>query len=274
MQQLTADELIIKARELRKTVLTMLTEARSGHTGGSLSIIEILLCLYYHAMRHDPKNPGWPERDRMVLSKGHGCSALYAVLAECGYFPKDMLMGFRKFGSPLQGHPQLGLPGIEASTGSLGQGLSIALGMALACRVDRRGNRIYCLMGDGELNEGQVWEAAMSAAHFHMNTICAIVDYNKLQIDGFCRDIMDIEPLKAKWEAFGWHTQECDGHDIHALMKACDAAAAVKDKPSIILAHTVKGKGVSFIENQVRWHGIAPKPDELKKALEELDGKD
>lgn len=274
MQQPDTGQLKAKAKELRKTVLRMLTNAGSGHTGGSLSLIEILVTLYFYKMRHDPKKPKWEERDRMVLSKGHGCCALYAVLAEAGYFPKKELMTFRKFGSRLQGHPQLGLPGLEASTGSLGQGLSIANGMALAARMEKKDIKVYCIMGDGESNEGQIWEAAMTSAHYSLDNLCGIVDFNKQQIDGWCRDVMNMEPLADKWKAFGWHVIECDGHNFEELIKALDEANTIKGKPAIILAHTVKGKGVSFIENQPKWHGIAPKPDELEKALKEIDGKD
>jgi len=225
-------------------------------------------------MRHDPSKPGWETRDRMILSKGHGCSTLYAVLAEAGYFPKEELMTFRKFNSRLQGHPQLGLPGLEASTGSLGQGLSIANGMALAARLDKKDTRVYCLMGDGELNEGQIWEAAMSASHYNLDNLCGIVDFNKIQIDGWCEDVMSVEPLAEKWKSFCWHVIECDGHNFEELINALDEAEKTKGKPTIILAHTTKGKGVSFIENQAKWHGIAPKKDELERALKELDGKD
>ena len=205
MQRPEIKELKAKAKNIRKTVLRMLAEAGSGHTGGSLSIVEILTSLYCYKMKHKPSEPHWNMRDRMILSKGHGCSALYAMLAEAGYFPKEELMTFRKFNSRLQGHPQLGLPGIEASTGSLGQGLSIANGMALAARLDKKDIRIYCLLGDGELNEGQVWEAAMSASHFSLGNICGIVDFNKIQIDGRCCDVMELEPLADKWKSFGWH---------------------------------------------------------------------
>lgn len=268
------NELKAKAKEMRKTVLKMLTNAGSGHTGGSLSLVEIVMSLYFYKMRHNPKRPDWDMRDRLVLSKGHGCSALYAVLAEVGYFPKEELMTFRKFGTRLQGHPQLGLPGLEASTGSLGQGLSIANGMALAARMDKKDIKVYCVMGDGELNEGQIWEAAMTTSHYNLDNVCGIVDFNKQQIDGWCSDVMNLEPLVEKWLSFGWHVLECDGHNFKELMDALDEAERIKGKPSVILAHTIKGKGVSFIENQPRWHGIAPKKDELEKALKELDEAD
>jgi len=260
-----------KAITLRKDILTMLEKAGSGHTGGSLSMAEILVALYCYKVKHDPKNPDWAERDRVLLSKGHGCPALYAILAEQGYFSKEELWGLRKLGSKLQGHPQMGLAGIEISSGSLGQGLSIANGMGLALKMDGIGSKVYCIMGDGETNEGQVWEAAMTAGHHKLNNICAIVDFNKMQIDGLCCDVKDLEPYQDKWRDFGWHAKEVDGHDFNQLMDALDEMDKVKDKPQIIIAHTVKGKGISFIENQVKWHGIAPNNEELEKALKELD---
>lgn len=265
------NELKETARKLRIQILKMLTAAGSGHTGGSLSCVEIILCLYAYKLRHDPKNPRWESRDRFVLSKGHGCPTLYAVLAHFGYFPEEELMTLRKFGTLLQGHPQMGLPGLEASTGSLGMGLSIANGMALSAKLDKKDIRIYCLMGDGEINEGQIWEAAMTASHYKLDNLCGIIDFNKLQIDGFLRDVKNIEPVKDKWESFGWEAFEVDGHDFKQLIDAYDKAQNIKGKPSIIIAHTRKGKGVSFIENKVEWHGIAPKPAELEQALKELE---
>ena len=264
-------ELRKKSIEVRKDILKMLTLAGSGHTGGSLSIVDILVSLYFGRLRHDPKNPQWPERDRLLLSKGHACPALYAVLAHAGYFPKELLWTLRKLGSQLQGHPQMGLPGVEISSGSLGQGLSIANGMALGARLNKSGSKIYCLMGDGETNEGQVWEAAMTAAHYALDSVCAIVDFNGLQIDGFCCEVKDMGSYRHKWESFGWHTLETDGHDISSLIGSYDAAGRIKGKPTVIIAHTVKGKGVSFIENKAEWHGIAPKKEEYEKAVRELD---
>jgi transketolase len=249
----------------------MLTEAGSGHTGGSLSIVEILVSLYYYKLRHNPEDPGWKERDRFILSKGHACPALYATLANCGYFPKEKLATLRKFGSELQGHAHKGVAGVEISSGSLGQGLSIANGMALAAGMDRLPIRIYCLMGDGETNEGQVWEAAMTAAHHKLSNLCAIVDNNRLQIDGFCCDVKNMEPMNGKWEAFGWNAIDVDGHDFRLLMSALDKAEAEKGRPTVIICRTVKGKGVSFMENKAEWHGIAPKREELEKALKELE---
>lgn len=259
------------AIDIRKDIIRMLSIAGSGHTGGSLSIVEILVALYYYVMKNDPGAPAAPDRDRFLLSKGHGCPALYTVLAHKGYFPKEKLWTLRKLGSQLQGHPQIGLPGVEISSGSLGQGLSIANGIALAARLDKLDIRVYCLMGDGETNEGQVWEAAMTGAHYKLDNVCAIIDFNKLQIDGFCCDVKDMKPYVHKWDDFGWNTIETDGHDIGKLMDAFDAAAKVKGKPTIIIAHTVKGKGVSFVENKAEWHGIAPKKEECERALKELD---
>jgi len=265
-------ELKEAARQLRIEVLRMLTRSRSGHTGGSLSIIEILVALYMVKLRHDPQNPRWPERDRFVLSKGHGAPALYAMLARVGYFDPAELMNLRKFGGMLQGHPyNLTTPGVEISTGSLGQGLSVANGMALAARLDRSPVRVYVLMGDGETQEGQVWEAAMTAAHYKLDNVCGIIDANKLQIDGSLCQIMNIEPIANKWEAFGWHVIETDGHDLPGLITAFDQCEQVKGKPSLIVAHTIKGKGVSFMEGKVQYHGVAPTEAELEKALVELE---
>lgn len=263
-------ELEKKAKELRKDILTMLTEAGSGHTGSSLSCVELILSLYAYKLKIDPKNFKAEDRDRFVLSKGHACPALYAVLAHFGFFPKEKLKSLRKLGSSLQGHPQFGLEGLDSSTGSLGQGLSIANGMALAARLDGRNIKVYCLMGDGETDEGQVWEAAMTSVHYKLDNVRAIIDFNKLQIDGFLCDVMNLEPVADKWKAFGWHVIEIDGHNLHHIMDAMDEADTIKGKPVLILAHTIKGKGVSFIENKARWHGVAPKPDELKRALKEL----
>lgn len=264
-------ELKKKAVEIRKDILKMLMLAGSGHTGGSLSLVEILLALYYYKLKVDPKNPDKRDRDRLLLSKGHGCPALYAVLTDKGYFDKEELWTLRKLGSRLQGHPQLGLPGIDISSGSLGQGLSIANGMALAARSEKLDIRIYCILGDGETNEGQVWEAVMTSAHYKLDNVCAIIDFNKLQIDGFCCEVKDMTPYINKWKDFGWHAMETDGHDIVKVMDALDEAQRVKGKPTVIIAHTVKGKGISFIENKVEWHGIAPKKEEYEKAIVELD---
>jgi len=261
------------ANQIRIDILKMLSNAGSGHTGGSLSSVEIFTALYFYKLRHDPKKPDWNERDRFILSKGHGCPTLYTVLAHCGYFPKKELMTLRSLGSRLQGHPQRELPGVEASSGSLGQGLSIANGIALAARLDKLDYRVWCLMGDGETHEGQIWEAAMTASHYKIDNLCGIVDHNKFCIDGKCEDVMGLEPFKEKWQSFGWHMIEVDGHDVGQLVDAYDEACKIKGKPTVIIANTVKGKGVSFIENDNHWHGVTPKADELEKALKELGGK-
>ncbi len=260
------------AKEIRKDVVTMLSEAGSGHTSGSLSCVDIIVTLYYYKLQNDPKDPKWADRDRFILSKGHTCPTLYAVLARRGFFPCEALMTLRKRGSILQGHASLCTPGCEASTGSLGQGLSIANGVALAGRLDFKDYRVYCLMGDGEQDEGQVWEAAMTAAHYKIDNLCAIIDYNKQQIDGWLSDVKNIEPLREKWSAFGWNVIEADGHDFKQLMDALDKAEMIKGKPTVIIAHTVKGKGVSFIEkNSVGFHGTAPKKADLEKAIKEIE---
>ena len=253
----------------------MLHAAASGHPGGSLSAVEIVTALYFGGvLRHDPHNPEWSERDRFVLSKGHGVPVQYAALAMAGYFPVDELRTLRRIDSRLQGHPVLGTaPGIEASTGSLGQGLSIGLGMALAARLDRRDTRVFVLLGDGECQEGQVWEAAMAAGHHRPDNLIAIVDYNKFQLDGAIEDIIGLEPLAAKWEAMGWKTREIDGHDMQQVIDALEWSTQAKE-PVCIIAHTVKGKGVSFMEGENAYHGVAPSDEELGRALGELEGED
>jgi transketolase len=265
-----------KARILRIEILKMLTEAGSGHTGGSLSAADIVTALYFYKMRHKPRDPKWRERDRFILSKGHAAPLLYSALALSGYFDKPLLKTLRKLGSPLQGHPcSKTLPGVEISTGSLGQGLSIANGIAMGLKLDVLSSRVYCLLGDGETQEGQVWEAAMTAAHYRLDNLCAIIDNNGLQIDGHCCDVMSIEPIVNKWEAFGWYVIDINGHDMEAIVNAFDEAETVKMKPVMIVARTVKGKGVSFFEGKVEYHGLAPTPEELERALKELgsDGK-
>ena len=258
------------ALTVRKDILHMTTAAGSGHPGGSMSATDILVSLYFNVMRHDPGKPDWPNRDRFVLSKGHAAPALYAVLAECGYFSKKLLPSLRKLGSPLQGHPDMKrLPGIEMSTGSLGQGLSTALGMAMGCRLDGKKNRIFCLIGDGESQEGQIWEAAMAAVHNRLDNVTAIMDENRLQIDGTTEDIMNVTNQRARWRAFGWDTHVINGHDFEAILKLLLKPKEV-GKPRMIIAQTVKGKGVSFMENQLKYHGAPLSNDELKKALKEL----
>ena len=260
------------AVELRQTILRTIAHAGSGHPGGSLSMVELLIGLYWHALRHDPKRPDWPDRDLFLLSKGHGCPALYVVLAAQGYFPSEELKTLRRYPTRLQGHPERwSVPGVEISAGSLGQGLSMANGIALADRLDGRVRRIYCLMGDGEMQEGQVWEAAMTAHHHKLDTVCAIIDANQLQQNGPVKEIQDIEPLPDKWRSFGWQVIEIDGHDLAQVLKAYDEAKTITGKPQAIVARTVKGKGVSFMELNAAWHGVAPKPDELERALKELN---
>lgn len=259
------------ANTIRVDILKMLNQASSGHTGGSLSTVEIIVSLYFHKMRHNPKDPTWPNRDRFVLSKGHGAPALYTVLARSGYFDLSELMNLRKLGSILQGHPDMKVtPGIDISTGSLGQGLSIANGMALALKLEKRPSRVYVLMGDGENQEGQIWEAAMAAAHYNLDNVCGIIDHNGLQIDGPVNEIMKIEPIADKWACFGWEVFRVNGHDFQEIISALDKAETVKNKPSLIVARTIKGKGVSFFEGKVEYHGIPPTDEELAKALVEL----
>jgi transketolase len=259
-----------KAKQIRKLIIQMLTKAGSGHPGGSLSSTDIVTCLYYSVMRHNPKDPGWPQRDRFHLSKGHCCPLWYAVLAETGYFPEKALWSLRNLGSILQGHPDWRTPGVDIASGSLGQGLSVSVGMSLAARLDKSAYRVYCLLGDGEIQEGQIWEAAMAASHYRCDNLCAILDYNGFQIDGKIKDVMNLEPLVEKWQAFGWHTLTIDGHNIAQILDAFEEANTIKGKPTIIIARTIKGKGVSFMENVVDFHGRAPTEEEAKKALEEL----
>lgn len=259
-------------KRVRADIVEMIGAAKSGHPGGSLSAVETLVTLYYRVMRHDVQNPGWDLRDRFILSKGHAAPVLYSVFAELGYTPKDSLNTLRQLGSIYQGHPDRRfIPALEASTGSLGQGLSLGLGMALAAKLDGNGVRAYVMLGDGEVQEGQIWEAAMFGAYHKVDNIVCIVDYNKIQLDGFVKDIMDLEPLADKWRAFGWHVIECDGHNLEALASAFDEAEATKGKPSVLIAHTIKGKGVSFMENNPKFHGVAPTKDEVEAALKELE---
>jgi transketolase len=266
------------AREGRVQIIRMLTHAGSGHPGGSLSVIDILTTLYFNRMRYDPARPRWEDRDRFVLSKGHCVPAQYYCMAKAGYFPMDRLITLRKLGSPLQGHPdRVMLPGIEAATGSLGQGLSVAAGMALGLKLSGKSSRVYCVTGDGETQEGQVWETLMSAPKLgapdhHLDNLCVILDYNGIQLDGFVKKIMDLEPVTAKLQAFGWPVLEVNGHDIAQVDKALDQAEATKGAPTFIVAHTVKGKGVSFMENEPEWHGKAPKPEEAVRAIHEIAG--
>jgi len=266
-----ARKLVEKARGFRRDILIMTTNAGSGHPGGSLSCIDVLTALYLHHMHHDPKNPEWEDRDRFVLSKGHACPALYVVLADTGYFPKKELSTLRRLDSILQGHPDMNkTPGVEMSTGSLGQGLSVACGMALAGKIDKRSDRVYVLLGDGEVDEGNVWEAAMTAAKYGLDNLTAVLDRNRLQLDGATEDICPLDPLSNKWRAFGWNVMEIDGHNMGEILGSLDEAEKVRGKPTMIIAHTVKGKGVSFMEDQVKYHGTALSKEELELALEEL----
>ena len=261
-----------RARIIRRHIVEMLHQAASGHPGGSLSAVEIVTALYFgDVLRYDPQNPEWPDRDRFILSKGHGVPVQYAALAEAGVLPRAELATLRRIDSRLQGHPVLGAtPGIEASTGSLGQGLSIGLGMAWAARLDGRDSKVFVLLGDGECQEGQVWEAAMAAGHQQLANLVAIVDYNKFQLDGAIEDIIGIEPLAAKWQAMGWQTREIDGHDIAQVLEALQWARGA-GAPACVIAHTVKGKGVSFMEGENAYHGVAPTDEELPRALAELE---
>jgi len=262
-----------KSRLIRRDIIEMLHKSGSGHPGGSLSATDIVTALYFHQMNIDPKNPKWVDRDRFVLSKGHAAPVVYAVLAEKGYFDKKELSNLRQVNSMLQGHPDMkGTPGVEMSTGSLGQGFSAASGMAIAGKMDNKDYRVYVLLGDGELQEGIIWETAMSAVHYKLDNLTAIIDYNKLQIDGTNSQVMGVDPITDKFTAFGWNVLEIDGHCFEDIITALEEAKNTKGKPTVIVAHTIKGKGVSFMENQVGWHGNAPKDDDREKALKELGG--
>ena len=265
-------ELRLMANTVRQDLIRMLCEAKSGHAGGTLGLADVFTVLYFNALNHDPKNPSWEQRDRFILSNGHVAPVRYAVMAETGYFPKEELMTLRKLGTRLQGHPHApALPGMETSSGSLGQGLSIAVGIAWAAKYDKKDFRTYCSVGDGEVQEGQIWEAAMSAAQYKLDNITCFLDRNYLQIDGNTEKVMALDPLKARWEAFGWHVIEADGHDVAAIVKAFDDAKKIKGKPTIVLFRTTMGKCVSFIEDCAAWHGRVPNKDEEAKALAELE---
>lgn len=260
------------SQNIRKKIIKMLCTAGSGHPGGSLSVTDILVCLYWEHLNHRPEDPDWEGRDRVILSKGHVCPALYAVLSEAGYFPEEELETLRKIGSRLQGHParDKGLPGIEVSTGSLGQGLSVGVGMALAFKRDGKSNRVYVIMGDGEQEEGSIWEAVMSAGYYKLDNLTGIIDYNKLQIDGFVEDVMGIAELFKKYIAFRWNVLEINGHNFQEIDEALKKAKEHKNQPTVIIAHTVKGKGVSFMENIAEWHGKGLKKEEAEIALKEI----
>ncbi len=265
------DELKKISKKIRYNVVKMIGLAKSGHPGGSLSAADIVVSLYCNIMNHDPKNPDKEDRDRFVLSKGHACPVVYAILAELGYFDEDELWKLRKAGALLQGHPSIKIPGIEANTGSLGHGISVAVGMALGCKLDKLNNYVYTILGDGECQEGQVWEASMAASHYKLDNLIAFVDRNRLQIDGNTEDVMSLGDLKEKFKAFGWDVFEIDGHDFIQIINTVEKAKSMKNgKPKMIVANTIKGRGVSFMENNAGFHGKAPNDEELENALNEL----
>lgn len=281
MQNYSVHEIKLKANEVRQSIIEMLIEAKSGHSAGPLGMADVFAALYFSVMEHDPKNPKWDGRDRLVLSCGHICPVLYATLSEVGYFPKEELKTLRKFGTRLQGHPHnLALPGIETSSGPLGQGSSQAVGMAMSFRMSHFKNRVYLIMSDGEQDEGQVWEAVMLAGKYRLNNLVGIIDRNNIQIDGYTEDVMPLESLRKKYEAFGWHVMDVDGHNIREIIDACNEAKAIYEKPTVIIAHTIPGKGVDFMERRFEWHGVPPgvadvsgapaKKDQGRIALEEL----
>jgi transketolase len=268
-----AELLAAKARQIRCDIIQMIAQAGSGHPGGSLSAADIVAYLYFHQLRIDPANPQWEDRDRFVLSKGHACPALYAALAERGYFPKDVLWSLRDQASILQGHPDmLKTPGVDMTTGSLGQGFSCAVGMALGGKLARKDFRVWALLSDGEMQAGIVWEAAMAAAHYHLDRLIAIVDYNKLQVDGPVASVMNIEPLSEKWRAFGWDVSEIDGHSFPEIDAAFEKCMALEGKPHVVVAHTIKGRGVSVMEGNLAWHAGAPEKDKVPQYLAEIAG--
>jgi transketolase len=265
------EELELKANLIRQDIIQMLVEAGSGHSAGPLGMADVFTALYFHILKHNPKRPDWPERDRLVLSNGHICPVLYATMAHAGYFPLEELKTLRKLHSRLQGHPhRTALPGLETTSGPLGSGLSQAIGMALAAKLDHKKHRVYCLTSDGEIEEGNYWEGLMFAAKNKLHNLTVIVDRNNIQIDGFTEDIMPLEPLREKLEAFNWHVLEINGHSFEAIVSAVAEAQAIFEKPTIIIAHTIPGKGVSFMENDYQWHGKPPKPEEAKEAMKEL----
>ncbi len=271
-KDLSNEDLAVMCKKARRDIVKMLAEAGSGHPGGSLSAIDLIMMLHYKFMRHSPQESDPDKQDVFVLSKGHGVPALYAAYAAMDYIPREELLSLRKLGSPLQGHPdKILMPLLKASTGSLGQGLSVAQGYAFSARVKKTGQHVYCLVGDGECNEGQIWEAAMSAGHYKLAGLTVVLDYNKAQIDGLVHEVMDSEPLRQKWEAFGWRTFEIDGHNLEEMEKTFHQCLEEKEKPQVVIAHTIKGKGVSFMEKDlVKWHGVAPSQEELQVALKEL----
>ncbi len=264
-------KLELVANSIRQDIITMLLEAGSGHSAGPLGMADVFTSLYFHTLHHNPKKPDWPGRDRVILSNGHICPVRYAAMARAGYFPLKELLTLRKLGSRLQGHPELSkLPGVETTSGPLGQGLAIAVGMALAARMDKKSYRVYALLSDGEHDEGETWEAAMSGAKYRLNNLTAIVDRNNIQIDGPTEHVMPLEPFADKYRAFGWHVVEINGHDIREIVGACEEAKTVHEKPTVIIAHTIPGRGVSFMENDYKWHGNPPNAEQAKMALKEL----
>jgi transketolase len=272
-RQALVDRLTGIARDLRIADIETITTAGSGHPGGTLSAADMIAALFFHKLRLRPDEPAWPGRDRFILSKGHCIPIVYVAMAKLGYFPEEELTTLRELGSRLQGHPdRTRLPGIEASTGSLGQGLSVAVGMALAGRLDGASWRVFCMMGDGESQAGQIWEAAMFAGRSGLDNLCGILDYNQVQQTGKVTDRLDIEPVVAKWRAFNWHVREIDGHDIAQILEALDEAEVVHDRPTLIVSHTVKGKGVSWMELNSSWHGKAPDAEQAREAIAELRG--
>lgn len=260
-----------KSVNLRRYIIQMIADAGSGHPGGSLSATDIITVLYFHTLHINPNNPRWPDRDRFILSKGHACPVLYAALTERGFFTKKALKTLRAVGSILQGHPDMRkTPGVDMTSGSLGQGLSAGLGIALAAKLDRKSYRVFVMLGCGELQEGQVWEAAMAASHFRADNLTVIIDYNNRQVDGVTNEIMSVEPIGGRWQMFGWDVREIDGHDFSQILRALEETGKISGKPQVIIAHTIKGKGVSFMEGKVEWHGTAPNNEQTEKALTEL----
>ena len=271
LNKMPIDELKKQTVEIRRDIVQMIADSNSGHPGGSLSATDIVTALFFSEMNFDSKNPKWEDRDRFILSKGHACPVLYSCMARTGFFEYEELKTLRQINSRIQGHPEVRrLPGIEASTGSLGQGLSIGAGIALSAKLLGKSYRTYVLTGDGELDEGQIWEAAMFCAHKKIDNLVAIVDSNKQQLDGWVKDIMSLEPLADKWKAFGWEVIEIDGHNLEEILMAFDKAKTIKGKPTVIIANTIKGKGVSFMENNLEFHGMAPTKEQLEQALKEL----
>jgi len=261
-------QLKLIANTIREDVIKMLYEAKSGHSAGSIGLADIFTALYFNVLYHDPKNPSWPDRDRLVLSNGHVCPVLYAAMANAGYFPKEELLTLRKLGSRLQGHPhRSALPGIENSSGPLGQGLSQAVGMAIVSKAERKRWRVYAIISDGEHGEGQVWESVLLASKYKLGNLTAIMDRNNIQIDGFTEEVLPLEPLAEKYRAFGWHVIEVDGHNIHEIIDACEKSKAIYEKPTLIIAHTIPGKGIPFMEFLTEWHGKPPTQKEAEEAL-------